>query len=336
MRAAIRTGFTGYTLTFSSKHPEPISSDLKPNEILINIKAAAINPVDYKLPKAVIGSVFGLDFAGTVEALGSTESDSLQVGDEIFGRCKGSLAEKSTTKIDEVFKKPSFLTFEEAAALPTAYLTGLQGLRDAGGIFVASEALSKKEGANVLVIGASGGCGLAALQLLKGINSKSDDGYSIYRIVAICSKKNASLVLENGATEVIDYTNEAELNYFLECNVGKFDCVYDCSTGSGDKTDAYYEKSQALLLPETGQYVALNGSFGIWVKRFVSLLAKNENLVLTKTAPNDLSTICALLESGHMKPVVDVKQFTEEGIKEGFELLKSRRAKGKIVYSISS
>lgn len=344
MRAAIRTGCLGYTLQFTSNQPEPIKRNLKSNEILINIKAAAINPVDYKLPRAALGSVYGLDFSGTIDAIGTT-SEAFQVGDAVFGRCKGSLAEKSITETDQICKKPSFLSFEEAAALPTAYLTGIQGLRDAGGIRFSTFSeedlkeknesnLIPKENMSVLVIGASGGCGIAALHLLKGVNEYKKN--TVGRIVAICSTKNSDYVLENGATEVVDYTNKSELDSFLASNEGKFDCVYDCSTGSGGSADAYYETSQILLKPETGQYVALNGSPSTWIKGFAGLLPENQSLVMTKTSPADLATICTLLEKADVKPSIEVKPFTEDGVKNGFALIKSRRAKGKIVFTISS
>jgi len=347
MKAAIRTGWTGYALSFTSNHPEPIPTKLKPNQILIHVKSAAINPVDYKLPRMVLGSVFGLDFAGTIEAIGNMDSnngsniDSFKIGDAVFGRCKGSLAEKTITEMDEVYKKPSFLSFEEAAALATAYMTGIQGL-SSGGIDMSPLSANEetKPNKSVLVIGASGGCGIAALQLLKGMNEKRNG--SISRIVGICSHKNSDFVLKNGATEVVDYTNQLQLNIFFIENKGKFDCVYDCSTGSGGKTDAYYKMSQTLLKvglgpePIMGQYVALNGSPSLWTKALIGRTPKNQTMVMTKKSQSDLHAICELLEAANMKPSIDVKSFTKEGVEEGFKLLKSRRAKGKIVFSVFS
>ena len=345
MKAAIRTGWTGYNLSFTSKQPIPNADDLKSNQVLIDVKAAAINPVDYKLPRGALGPVFGIDFSGTIEAIGTLDSKkqpniiNLEVGDEVFGKCLGSLAEKCVTDMDELYKKPSFLTFEETAALPVAYLTGIQGLR-AGGIEMSLSSESEvNAGKSVLIIGASGGCGIAGLQLLKGFNKKTNG--SVSRVVGICSSKNTNFILENGATEAVDYTNKEDLEDFFSKNVGKFDCVYDCSTGSGGKDDAYYEISQSLLKKGStdnvseGLYVAINGKASTWMKGLVGLLPKNQKLVVTKKSQSDLQLICELLEAGDAKPIVQLKSFTKEGVEEGFELLKSRRTKGKIVFPVA-
>ena len=102
---------------------------------------------------------------------------------------QGSLAQVVVANVDEVSKKSSKLTFPEAAALPVAYITSLQSLRDYGNL---------SEGGRLLVIGASGGCGLASLQLAKAMKAAD--------IVGVCSGKNEGVVRDNGATDVIDYT----------------------------------------------------------------------------------------------------------------------------------
>jgi len=339
MKAAIRTGWTGLTLSFSSNHPAPAPSTLESEQVIVNVKAAAINPVDYKIPFKMLGPVYGLDFSGTIESVGSSASSKFQIGDEVFGKCKGSLAEKSICNIKEICHKPDFLSFEEAAALPVAYLTGIQGLRDNGGIDLSakSEDDEKSKSLSVLVIGASGGCGTAALQLMKGMNRSSPSpDLKVSRIVAICSKKNFDFVTENGATEVINYTNEDQLQSFFQENKGQFDCVYDCSTGSGGKADSYFEVSQPIVKPQTGRYVALNGSPQFWTKRFLGKLKDHQRLIMTSTNTADLSSVCDFLKIADAKPSLSVKPFTEDGVKEGFQLLKSRRAKGKIVFSVSS
>ena len=115
-------------------------------EVLIRVKAAAINPVDYKLGR-MLGSVVGLDVAGVVESVGNNVT-SLKVGDEVFGGVSGSLAEFAVGKPESLGKKAKCLSFVEAAAMPIAYMTSLQSLRDAGNL---------KPGSQVLIIGASGG-----------------------------------------------------------------------------------------------------------------------------------------------------------------------------------
>merc|ERR1719348_2235898 len=186
MKACIRTS-SGPAFTDSHYRP---SDSPGSGELLIKIKAAAINPVDYKVPKMMLGPIMGLDFAGVVEAVPDTEI-SFKIGDEVFGTTKGSMTEYALCKAATTALKPSEFSCEEAAALPTAYITALQGLRDKGSI---------KEGDRVLVIGASGGCGLAGVHLAKALGAEE--------VVGVCSGRNKELVLGQGATKVVDYTNE--------------------------------------------------------------------------------------------------------------------------------
>ena len=102
---------------------------------------------------------------------------------------QGSLAQSAVANVDEISKKSSKLSFTEAAALPVTYLTSLQSLRDYGKL---------AEGGRVLIIGASGGCGISSLQLAKVLKAQD--------IIGVCSGKNEAIVRENGATDVIDYT----------------------------------------------------------------------------------------------------------------------------------
>ena len=108
---------------------------------------------------------------------------------------QGSLAQCAVSNEGEISKKSSKLSFPEAAALPVTYLTSLQSLRDYGKL---------PEGGRLLVIGASGGCGLSSLQLAKKVLKASD-------IVGVCSGKDEAIVRENGATDVIDYTKVSPL-----------------------------------------------------------------------------------------------------------------------------
>ena len=118
----------------------------------------------------------GLDFAGDVESMGSAVSKFV-VGDEVYGKAKGTLADFAVANPEEIALKPKNLSFSQAAAMALTYLTSLQALRDYGGL--------KKRG-RVLIIGASGGCGIAALQLAKSMGAGN--------VFAVCSGKNAELV----------------------------------------------------------------------------------------------------------------------------------------------
>ena len=151
MKAVTRGGGAGQ-FSFDESYAMPAVAAR--TEVLIEIRAAAINPVDYKVGKMLLGPKVGLDFSGVVRQVGA-EVTQLVAGDEVYGTAAGSLAEYVVVDAGRIAKKPHSLSFTQAAAMPTVYLTGLQSLR-AGGLSKSSK---------VLVIGASGGCGSAGVQL---------------------------------------------------------------------------------------------------------------------------------------------------------------------------
>ena len=335
MRAVVREWGK---LVFKSSHDIPSCGN---QDVLVRIKSAAINPVDYKAPKLILGPIVGLDFSGVVESTGSS-INQFKVGDEVYGKVKGSLADFAVANPDEIALKPKSLSFSEAAAMPVTYLTSLQALRDYGGL--------KKDG-RVLVIGASGGCGIAALQLAKSM----DAGH----IAAVCSGRNTELVQSHGADEVIDYTRHNVVNYFRGNSkngeieeADKFDVIYDAASGSGAGEDYKPCSAQLLCKDEDagdrshGQYVAINGGIGLWLRQFTIGQKKNEHLLLTNTNTADLNILSNLadngwsdLKGGHNKisPIVaQLFPFCEENVEKGFELLKSRRVVGKVAFDMTN
>merc|ERR1719233_610938 len=261
----------------------------------------------------MLGPVMGLDFAGVVAAVPAEET-KFKVGDEVYGSTKGSMAEFAVCKSASTALKPRDLTFEEAAALPTAYITGLQGLCDQGGL---------QEGDKVLVIGASGGCGIAGVQLAKSLGASE--------IVGVCSGKNKDMVLKQGATKVVDYTKDNVKDVFPE---EYFDVVYDTATGGGGGED-YFTISESLL-KKNKKNVILNGGAWIWTSYFTGL--KRARLLIANMNTADLELLSELYNSKQILPPVIFKTFSLDphGVKEGFEMLKSRRTVGKIVFRISS
>ena len=155
-----------------------------------------------RAPKA---RVRGMDVAGTVEAVGKKVTQ-FQVGDDVFGTCNGSFAEYASTPADTLAPKPANLTFEQAAAVPTSAVAALQALRDAGGV---------KSGQRVLLVGASGGVGLFAVQIAKAFGAE---------VTGVCSTAKVDLVRSLGADQVIDYTQEdftrSEQRYDLILDMG--------------------------------------------------------------------------------------------------------------------
>jgi NADPH:quinone reductase-like Zn-dependent oxidoreductase len=177
--------------------------DPQQEQVLVKVHAASINAADYRIRKAdpflvrLMGQGFlkpknplsGIDAAGRVEAVGENVRQ-FKPGDEVFGCVRGAFAEYALARETYLALKPANRSFEEAAALPTAALTALQGIRYAGGI---------RPGQRVLIQGASGGVGIFAVQLAKSSGAE---------VTAVCSTRNLELVRSLGADHVIDYTRE--------------------------------------------------------------------------------------------------------------------------------
>ena len=175
----------------------------KEGEILVKIHAASVNALDRHalkspfLVRIIAGNGLlkpkdqrlGADLAGRVEAVG-TNVTQFQPGDEVYGAYVGGFAEYASVPENRLALKPTNLSFEEAATVPVAALTALQGLRDTGQI---------QSGQKVLISGASGGVGTFAVQIAKSFGAE---------VTAVCSTRNREMVRSIGADHVIDYTQE--------------------------------------------------------------------------------------------------------------------------------
>src|SRR5713101_6361016 len=189
----------------------------KDDEVLIKVRAASVNPIDWRMmkgePRALrimarllkmpIGRP-GVDVAGEVEAVGRSVTQ-FKPGDEVFGSCRGAFAEYACTTKSNLVMRPDNVTFEQAASVFVAGLTALQGLRDQGKIFA---------GSKVLVNGAAGGVGTFAVQIAKSFGA---------HVTGVCSTRNLEMVRSIGADEVIDYTQ----NDFTTSNQ-RYDLILDC------------------------------------------------------------------------------------------------------------
>ena len=177
----------------------------KDNEVLIKVRAASVNPADWRLmggapyvfrvlfrlrkPTPAKPGRLGHDVAGQVEVVGRNVT-RFKPADSVFGTCRGALAEYACASESALIGKPEKLTFEEAASVPVAALTALQGLRDKGRI---------QPGHKVLINGAGGGVGTFAVQIAKWFGAE---------VTGVCGTKNVDMVQSLGADRVIDYTRE--------------------------------------------------------------------------------------------------------------------------------
>src|SRR5712692_837471 len=199
MKAIVYTQYGSPDVLQLKEVEKPAPND---GEILVKIHAASANALDWHRMRASPFFVrlgeglrkpkdprLGADIAGRVEAVGSNVTQ-FQPGDEVFGAWMGSFAEYASVPENRVALKPANSSFEEAAAVPVAALTALQGLRDTGQI---------QPGQQVLIHGASGGVGTFAVQIAKAFGAE---------VTAVCSTRNVDMARSMGADQVIDYTQE--------------------------------------------------------------------------------------------------------------------------------
>ena len=358
MKAAIRTGWLGTTLDFGDDLPTPPPFTSRTHDRLwIKVHAAALNPVDYKLPRAILGNVYGLDLCGTV-VQASPDATTLQVGDVVMGPVvmgwSGSLAEYAVGYASKMVKLPANWSVQQGAAFPIACATALEGFEQAGILSTTTTTTTTTTSTtstttttnmeSMLVIGSSGGCGLLALQLAKGLG--------IPRIVGICSQQNADLCQANGATEIVAYDDPTAFESFLNDNGGQLNVIYDTASYSGAGED-YCDNPRVLALlsapqgrtsTRKRQYIMLNGSKYQKVKNATLSLGlgisfQKSMIVLPKFRSEGLTLGVQLLERAKLKPMVDASSsdfaFTKQGVQDAYAKLKSRRSKGKIVITIS-
>ena len=291
--------------------------------VLVNVRAASVNPADWY---GVAGPLIvrpstgwfkpkndrtGIDFAGTVEAVGK-DVTHLGPGDDVFGAKSGALAEYVTVR-DAVVAKPANITFEEAAAVPVAATTALQGLRDKGQL---------RAGQRVLINGASGGVGTFAVQIAKALGAE---------VTAVCSTRNVEQARSLGADHVVDYTQED----FTRSD-RRFDLLLDIAGGRS------WSQLRRVLTPEAtvvivgAQKRRVFGPIGHIVRlRVSSLLRGSQKAVffIAKTNRADMEILRGWLEAGEVKPVVD-RQYELADTAEAFRYLGEGHARGKIVVTV--
>ena len=226
------------------------------DDVLVRIRAASVNPYDWHFMRGdpyVMRLMFGLrapkthsmgaDLAGHVEAVGK-DVGGLRVGDEVFGLHHGTFAEYVCAKAGALAKKPANLTFEEAATMPMAGLTALQGLRDEGKV---------QPGQRVLIVGASGGVGTFAVQIAKHMGA---------HVTAVCSTRNADFVRGLGADDVVDYTKDD----FTQTTT-KYDVVFQLA----GKESA--SQCRRALAPHGTLVLSSGDSDGHWIGPIARILA---------------------------------------------------------------
>ena len=299
--------------------------DLADDSVLVRVRAASVNPADWYgltgrpfVARAQVGlrrpksNRLGIDFAGTVEAVGK-DVTHVRPGDEVFGGRSGALAEYVCVR-DAVVPKPANLTFEQAAAVPVAAITALQGLRDKGQL---------QPGQKVLINGASGGVGTFAVQIAKALGAE---------VTGVCSTRNVDLVRSLGADHVIDYTQED----FTRSDQ-RYDLMLDVAGSRSWSECRRVLNPQATLVivgaPKGGR---LLGPMSRIVKLRLAAVGNSQKVVffIAKLNRADLAVLQELLEAGTLTPVVD-RRYELSGIADAFRYLGEGHAQGKIVLTVA-
>jgi NADPH:quinone reductase-like Zn-dependent oxidoreductase len=299
------------------------------DEVLVKVRAASVNPADWHLlrgepyvarlqlglrkPKV---RVLGCDVAGQIEAVGETV-EMLRAGDDVFGspfmNGFGVFAEYVCVSEDLLAPKPANLSFEQAAAVPLAASTALQGLRDHGGI---------APGQKVLIIGASGGVGTFAVQIARAFDAE---------VTGVCSNRNVEMVRSLGADHVIDYTRED----FTQCGQ-RYDLIFQLA---GTRSPS---ECRRALAPKGTLLLSSGESEGRWigpVGRIIKALALSpfvsQKMASFTVKPNkeDLGFLKQLIEAGKLQPVID-RTYPLSETPEAIGYLENGHARGKVVITV--
>ncbi len=295
--------------------------NIRDNEVLIKVRAASLNPLDWRLMRGrpyvlriATGlhkpKIPGVDVAGEVQAVGRNVTQ-LKIGDQVFGGCDGSLAEYACASASKLAIKPTGMSFEQAASVPVAGLTALQGLRDRGEI---------QPGWEVLINGAAGGVGTFAVQIAKVFGA---------HVTGVCGTRNLEMVRAIGADRVVDYTREdftkgRERYHVILDNVGNQSLSAcrrvmnphgRCVIAGGPK-DIGIILARALQARVLSQFVSQR--FGFFVARLTNA---------------DLTKMGELVADGKVTPVVDRRTGLSE-VPQAIRYLEQGHARGKIVITL--
>ena len=303
--------------------PKPVPND---DEVLVKVLAASLNAYDWHLLRAdpflvrLMGggllkpknTILGTDIAGRVEAIGGNVKQ-FQPGDAVFGDTSaagnGCFAEFVSVPERFLAPKPVNLSFEEAAAVPMAAVTALQGLRDKGRI---------QPGHHVLINGSSGGVGSFAVQIARWFGAD---------VTAVCSTGKMDLARSLGADHVIDYTKED-----FTRNRQRYDLILAVN---GYHPIAAYKRA---LAPK-GVYVMAGGSTAQMIQSmlmgpWMSLIGgKTMGIIAAKPSQKDLMILKELLEAGKVVPVID-RQYPLIEVPEALRYLEEGHARGKVVIAV--
>ncbi len=331
MKAVVATRYGGPEVIEVVERPEP---EVGPRDVLIAVRAASLNPLDFKiragkakLPLPLKPPVaLGCDVAGVVERVGA-EVTRFKTGDEVFVRLEklrmGGLAEQVAADEAVVALKPTTTSFEEAASVPLAALTALQALR---------ESAAATPGQRVLIHAGAGGVGSLAIQIAKILG---------LHVVTTTSTKNVELVRSFGADEVIDYTHEA-----LDAAPRDLDAVFDTLGPASELASICATKRGGVVVGIAGLPDAAFAKAWLpgWARPAIWLLTARRRRAAARAGVRfsylfmrpdgaQLAEIAGWIEARRIAPVIH-KNYRLTEIHEAFAELERGHARGKIVVTI--
>ncbi|PYS59899.1 MAG: alcohol dehydrogenase [Acidobacteria bacterium] len=324
MKAAIYTSYGGPDVVRITDVEKPVPKD---NEVLIRVRAASVNPLDWRLMKGeprLLRLFFGLrkprlgrpgvDVAGEVEAVGKNVTQ-FKPRDEVFGACRGAFAEYACSGESKVAMKPDDVTFEQAASVNVAGLTALQGLRDKGKI---------QPGSKILINGAAGGVGTFAVQIAKSFGAE---------VTGVCSTRNIDMVRSIGADEVIDYTRHD----FTTSNQ-RYDLILDC-VGNHPFSEC------RRVLTAKGRFVMIGAPHDMTVMGLLapmievlwSSLFGNRKAVpfISKPSQEDLILLGGLIVTGKLEPIID-RRYNLSEVSDAMRYVEEGHARGKVLINLET
>lgn len=298
----------------------------KDGEVLIKVRAAAVNPLDWRFmngkPRAIgmMAKLFkmpigkpGVDLAGEVEA-GGKNVTRFKPGDKVFGGGRGAFAEFACSPEKSLVKKPESVTFEQAASIYVAGLTALQGLRDKGKL---------QSGQKVLINGAAGGVGTFAVQIAKTFGA---------HVTGVCSTRNLELVKSIGADAAIDYTKE-DFATLPE----RYDLILECI---GNKSLAECRRVLTAkgrhVIVGAGKDPSLISIFAPLIEALVTSPFRSKKAItfVAKANQADLTQLGEMIATGKLKPVID-RRYALRDAAAAMRYAEEGHTRGKLVIEIS-
>ena len=324
MKAITHCEYGGPEVLKIEQLEKPVPND---KQLLVRVHAASVNPLDLTIRGSLLlrplfglrkpkDTRLGVDYAGTVEAVGKNVTN-FKPGDEVFGGKTGALAEYICVLADRaVVLKPANMTFDQAASVPVAAITALQGLRDKGKI---------QAGQKVLINGASGGVGTFAVQIAKSFGTD---------VTGVCGARNVDLVRSIGADHVIDYTKED----FTKTDQ-RYDLIFDLVGNHS------FSERRRVLNPNGTCVMAGIGGAG-WRDGFVTRLLGELNAYvrsrfvsqkfiayIAEFNQKDMMVLADLMQSGKMTPVID-RTYRLSETADALRYLEQGHARGKVLITV--